>query len=160
VKLKLTSSVLFLFLGLTPVGAPAQANAPAQERTTRIQYGVASWYGESNQGRWMASGVRFNEYAMVAAHPTLPMGTQVEVTNLRNGRSAIVRIMDRGPYVAGRVIDLSKEAAARLHFVQRGVTPVKIRVLSAHGKNAPEPSVADGTHLDRGGFAGGSSGGE
>jgi len=95
----------------------------------RVRYGVASWYGEAAQGRLMASGRPYNEYAMVAAHRTLPLGTEVRVTNLRNGRSVNVRIMDRGPHVAGRAIDLSKGAAERLRFTHQGLAPVKIRVL-------------------------------
>lgn len=78
----------------------------------------------------MASGEPYNEYAMVAADRTLPLGTTVKVTNLRNGRSVIVRIMDRGPHVAGRVIDLSKAAAERVRFIHQGVAPVRIVVLS------------------------------
>src|SRR5579863_1052119 len=109
VKMKIFCWLGALIVLMTPVRV--QASGTGQTKSYRVQYGVASWYGESNQGRVMASGIRFNEYAMTAAHPTLPMGTQVEVTNLRNGCSAIVRIMDRGPYVAGRIIDLSREAA-------------------------------------------------
>jgi rare lipoprotein A len=95
----------------------------------RVQYGVASWYGGKDQGRMMASGQPFDEYSMVAAHRTLPFGTRVQVTNLRNGRSVVVKVMDRGPGVAGRIIDLSKAAARRLGFVGRGLAPVKIRVM-------------------------------
>jgi rare lipoprotein A len=104
----------------------------------RVQYGVASWYGGRNQGRLMACGEPFDQYSMVAAHRTLPLGTRVRVTNLRNGRSVVVRIMDRGPAVAGRVIDLSKAAASRLRFTHGGLTPVKIRVLSVPGKSRPQ----------------------
>jgi rare lipoprotein A len=112
-------------------------------RFHRVQYGVASWYGERNQGRLMACGEPFNEHLMIAAHPTLPLGTRVRVTNLRNGRTVVVRILDRGPAVAGRVIDLSKAAARRLRFTRRGLTPVKIRVLSV-----PAPKESAG--LDSG----------
>jgi rare lipoprotein A len=95
-----------------------------------VQYGIASWYGGRNQGRLIASGVRFDEYAMVAAHRTLPLGTRVSVTNLRNGRSVVVRILDRGPYIVGRAIDLSLAAASALGFTERGLAPVRIRVIS------------------------------
>ena len=78
----------------------------------------------------MASGERFDAHSMVAANPTLPLGTKVKVTNLRNGRSVVVRVMDRGPWVAGRAIDLSKAAAERLHFIRQGVAPVRIVVLT------------------------------
>jgi rare lipoprotein A len=77
----------------------------------------------------MACGEPFNEYALTAAHRTFPLGTEVTVTNLRNGRSVNVRIKDRGPVNPGRVIDLSKAAAMRLGFVQRGLTPVKVQVV-------------------------------
>lgn len=78
----------------------------------------------------MACGEPFDEHQMVAAHRTLPLGSTVRVTNLRNGRSVVVKIKDRGPGVAGRVIDVSRAAARRLHFASRGLAPVKIRVLS------------------------------
>jgi rare lipoprotein A len=100
----------------------------------RVEYGEASWYGGKNQGRLMACGLPFDENAMVAANRTLPLGTTVKVTNLRNGRSVMVRIMDRGPWVAGRVIDLSRAAARRLGFTYRGLAPVKIRVVSEPSK--------------------------
>ncbi len=102
---------------------------PASHVVHKVQYGVASWYGARSQGRLMACGEPFNEYALTAAHRTLPLGTEVTVTNLRNGRSVNVRIKDRGPVSHGRVIDLSKAAAMRLGFVRRGLTPVKVQVV-------------------------------
>nr|WP_238193251.1 septal ring lytic transglycosylase RlpA family protein [Methylobacterium frigidaeris] len=79
--------------------------------THRPQAGVASWYGPGFHGRKTANGERFNTHALTAAHRSLPFGTQVRVTNSTNGRSVVVRINDRGPYVGGRVIDLSNAAA-------------------------------------------------
>lgn len=111
---------------------PAFAASPRPARNLRgrlTQYGVASWYGAPWQGRLMASGRRFNEHALTAAHRTLPLGTEVKVTNLRNGRSVVVRIEDRGPSIRGRLIDLSHAAARELGFVQRGLTYVKVEVL-------------------------------
>ncbi len=96
----------------------------------RVEYGVASWYGTTEQGRLMASGERFDENALIAAHRSLPFGTRVTVTNLQNGRSVTVRIADRGPAITSRMIDLSREAAARLGFLSRGLTLVRIRVVS------------------------------
>jgi rare lipoprotein A len=93
------------------------------------QSGTASWYGPWHHGRRTANGERFDQNAMTAAHPTLPLGSVVRVTNLENGRTVKVRINDRGPYVRGRVIDLSKAAAAALGFKEQGITPVAIERL-------------------------------
>lgn len=88
--------------------------------------GMASFYW---QGQRTASGERFNPGAMTAAHRSLPFGTKVRVTNLRNGRSVVVRINDRGPFVRGRIIDLSKAAASQLGFTGQGVTKVDLSVV-------------------------------
>jgi rare lipoprotein A len=93
-------------------------------------YGVASFYTEDE---WTASGERFNTHAMTAAHPTLPFGTRLRVTNVTNGRSVVVRINDRGPYVHGRVVDLSGSAAESLGMVERGVVKVKLDVVQKPG---------------------------
>ena len=87
------------------------------------QCGSASWYALTSK---TASGERMNPAAMTAAHRTLPFGSRVKVTNQRNGRTVTVRINDRGPFIKGRVIDLSKAAAAELGFVSRGHTPICI----------------------------------
>lgn len=91
--------------------------------------GRASWYGSRFHGRRTASGERFNAYANTAAHRSLPFGTKVRVTNLRNGRSVVVRINDRGPYSRGRVIDLSKAAAQNIGMLRSGTAPVRIEVI-------------------------------
>jgi len=93
--------------------------------------GVASWYGKPYHGRRTASGEVYNMYQMTAAHPSLPFGTRVVVTNLENGRSAVVRINDRGPFVHGRVIDVSRKAASQLGFLGQGVTRVGVRVIAS-----------------------------
>ncbi|MEM0897591.1 MAG: septal ring lytic transglycosylase RlpA family protein [Verrucomicrobiota bacterium] len=90
--------------------------------------GIASWYGREG-GPSTSSGERYRPSALTAAHKTLPLGSKVRVTNLRNGRSVTVRINDRGPFVRGRVIDCSRAAADRLEFRSRGVTEVHIRYL-------------------------------
>lgn len=90
--------------------------------------GRASWYALTSK---TASGEWCDPTAMTAAHPSLPFGTKVEVENLKNGRSVVVRINDRGPFVAGRIIDLTKGAAAKLGFVARGLTQVRLTVLSS-----------------------------
>jgi rare lipoprotein A len=102
---------------------PAVLNA---HPTASSSYGVASFYTEDE---WTASGERFNTRAMTAAHPTLPFGTRLRVTNVTNGRSVVVRINDRGPYVPGRVVDLSESAAETLGMVDRGIVKVKLDVV-------------------------------
>lgn len=92
--------------------------------------GVASWYGPGFNGRKTASGEIFNTNQLTAAHKTLPFGTSVRVTNLENGRSVVVRINDRGPYVGSRVIDLSHAAAVQIGMIEDGTAKVKIEVLA------------------------------
>ena len=100
----------------------------ATERGGRraIERGIASWYGPGFQGKATASGEIFNTHDLTAAHKTLPFGTLVEVVNLNNGRKVRVRINDRGPFVRGRIIDLSKAAAERIDLVRTGTAPVKL----------------------------------
>ena len=93
------------------------------------QTGVASWYGEAYHGRPTASGERFNMNDYTAAHRTLPFGTRVEVKNMKNRRTVVVRINDRGPYVRGRVIDLSRAAATKLEIMRDGVATVQLTVV-------------------------------
>ena len=93
------------------------------------QRGEASYYGARFQGRRTASGERFDANRLTAAHRSLPMGSRLRVTNNDNGRSVVVRINDRGPFVHGRVIDLSRAAAARLDMIRNGVAPVTLRRL-------------------------------
>jgi len=90
------------------------------------QVGTASWYGSSFEGKETASGEKFDMYDMTAASLTLPLGSHVRVTNLRNGKSVVVRINDRGPVVPGRIIDLSYGAAQALQFRQRGLQRVRL----------------------------------
>lgn len=90
------------------------------------QTGKASYYSSKFNGRRTASGEIFRNSKKIAAHRTLPFGTKVKVTNLTNGRSVKVRIADRGPFVAGRIIDLSKKAARRIGLTDQGVGTVKI----------------------------------
>ncbi len=96
-----------------------------------IEQGKASWYSiKTNYGTKTASGQRLRNDAPTAAHKTLPMGTKVRVTNLANEKSEIVTINDRGPFIKGRVIDVTIGTAEKLGFVKRGVVPVKVEVLS------------------------------
>ena len=94
------------------------------------QTGEASWYGEPHHGRPTASGEIYDMNQLTAAHRTLPLGTRVLVTNLKNGRAVEVRINDRGPSVEGRIIDLSFAAAKELGALPSGTIPVRIRVIS------------------------------
>jgi rare lipoprotein A len=93
------------------------------------QIGVASWYGGRHQGRLTASGEVFDENKLTAAHRTLPLVSWARVTNLENGRSIAVRVNDRGPYIDGRVIDLSTRAAEKLGMTEQGLARVEIEVL-------------------------------
>ncbi|MGF1677081.1 MAG: septal ring lytic transglycosylase RlpA family protein [Rivularia sp. (in: cyanobacteria)] len=95
----------------------------------RSYRGMASFYGYDGSGNKTASGERFNPEKMTAAHRSLPFGTRVRVTNVNNGRSVVVRINDRGPFIRGRIIDLSHGAARVIQMIGRGVAPVKIEVL-------------------------------
>jgi len=113
----------------------ATARGPVSRRPApppgTVETGEASWYGERHQGRRTANGEPYDMYGLTAAHPALPLGTKVLVTNLQNGRSVEVRVNDRGPTVSGRIIDLSYAAARRLGAIAAGTIPVSIRVLSA-----------------------------
>ena len=102
---------------------------PISSSTGFAQQGLASWYGGKFHGRLTSNGERYNMYGRTAAHKTLPFNTYVRVTNLQNGRKTIVRINDRGPFVRGRIIDLTYTSAHELSMVEDGVVPVKIEAL-------------------------------
>ncbi|MCO5762312.1 MAG: septal ring lytic transglycosylase RlpA family protein [Gammaproteobacteria bacterium] len=117
--------------GLWPILYPlVMAIASGCGSASKKEVGMASWYGSRHHGKQTASGQPFNQYALTAAHPKLPFGTQVRVTNLSNGKEVIVRINDRGPYKGGRIIDLSLAAARRLDMEVDGISRVRIEVLS------------------------------
>ena len=110
--------------------APASAVAvPAGSRSDAME-GLAAYYSNRLDGRKTASGQVFDQSALTAAHPTLPFGTKVRVTNTKNGRSVVVRINDRGPTQPGRVIDLSRAAATKLAMLRAGLVPVKLEVVA------------------------------
>jgi rare lipoprotein A len=108
-----------------------KANRNQAGKTRPYQVGTASWYGEDFDGKPTASGEDYDMYDMTAAHPTLPLGSYVKVTNLHNGRAVVVKVNDRGPIVQGRIIDLSYGAARVLHFEHRGVQKVRLDVVKA-----------------------------
>ncbi len=122
-----------------PAPKPAQPSAPIIPGTYSEQ-GTASWYGIPFHGRRAADGEIFDMNTMVAAHRTLPFGSVVRVTNLRNGREAEVRIIDRGPFVEGRILDLAHEAAVALDMIGTGVAPVRIELVSG-----PSPTIGNFT---------------
>ena len=103
---------------------PGSRNAP--NRPKAYQIGTASWYGSDFQDKPTASGEPYNMYDLTAAHPTLPLGSYVRVTNLRNGRAVVVRINDRGPVVPGRIIDVSYNTARVLQFKSQGLQRVRL----------------------------------
>ncbi len=115
----------------TPPPPPSPPPAAPPDRAVFTQTGVASWYGKSHHGKTTANGEKFDMEALTAAHRTLPFGTIVKVTNLSNNRSVNVRINDRGPYVAGRIIDLSARAARDLGIADDGVARVRLEQLPA-----------------------------
>jgi len=99
----------------------------------RSQQGVASLYSDAFHGRRTASGERYDKTALTAAHKTLPLGTEVRVTRIKTGDSVVVRINDRGPFVKGRIIDLSRRAARELGMIKKGVVKVRVEVISRPG---------------------------
>ena len=117
----------------TPVPAPAPAPVAAPAATMAGMDGLAAYYSDRLNGRKTASGQVFDQQKLTAAHQTLPFGTMVKVTNTKNGRSVVVRINDRGPTQAGRVIDLSHAAASKLGMLRSGLVPAKLEVV----KEAP-----------------------
>ena len=121
--MRLRAILALAFLGVLPSCAMLPVG------WTGRQAGLASWYGPGFHGRRTASGTVYTGTALTAAHRSLPFGTLVQVTNLANGRRVVVVIDDRGPFVRGRVIDLSVAAARRLRMVRDGVVPVRIKVL-------------------------------
>ena len=113
-----------------------------QVKTKPFQVGTASWYGQIFHGKPTASGEPYDMYDMTAAHLTLPMGSYVRVTNLRNGRSVVVRVNDRGPIVPGRIIDLSYGAAQALEFRQRGLQRVRLDLVNPHDRKPANQTLA------------------
>ena len=115
----------WLAFGVLALTLPFGANA-----TVTIQEGLVSWYGQHFHARPTASGEPFDATAMTMAHPTLPFGTQVKVTNPRNGRSVVLTVNDRGPFVGSRIADLSQAAAAYLGILRRGIAHLRLEVVA------------------------------
>ncbi len=125
---------------LSPYGNPLVYEVNGQRYRTLAsaqgyrEEGIASWYGTKFHGRRTSSGEPYDMYAMTAAHKTLPLPSYVRVTNLENGRSAIVRVNDRGPFHPGRIIDLSYAAAVTLGIVERGTARVRVEAIEVPGQ--------------------------
>jgi rare lipoprotein A len=132
-RLVLVSSTAVALMALTGC-ATSRTRAPEMAPSRALlgweQSGQASWYGHPHHGRATASGEIYDMRALTAAHRTLPLGVRVRVTHLGSGRTVEVRVNDRGPFVGGRILDLSQAAAERLGGVGAGVFPVRLRVIA------------------------------
>lgn len=126
---------------------------PSPPRIKPVEVGWASWYGEPFHGRKTASGEVYDMYQLTAAHKTLPLGTRVMVTHLKNDRSVMVTVNDRGPFVRGRIIDLSYVAAQSLGMIKEGVAKVRIEIIAGKPPSAPSSegsfAVQVGSFIDR-----------
>lgn len=109
---------------------PMTFESHARPNPGHTQKGIASYYHDSLHGLKTASGQTYNKHQMSAAHKTLPLGTQIRVTDIVSGNSIVVKVNDRGPFVKGRIIDLSREAADELGMIEKGITSVRLEVLS------------------------------
>lgn len=149
-------AIAFLIVGLGAAQGPNISEAkpaPVSSAQTAVarkqaskpkpyQIGTASWYGEYFDGKPTASGEPYDMYDMTAAHLTLPLGTYVRVTNLRNGKAVVVKVNDRGPIVPGRIIDLSYGAAEALQFTHRGLQRVRLDVVNPRPQKPGYQTVA------------------
>ena len=114
-----------------PAAAPPASGAALTGTVGESQTGLAAYYNRRLNGHRTASGERFNNGALTTGHQTLPFGTKVRVTNLKNNKSVVLRVNDRGPTQPNRILDVSRAAAERLGFVRAGLTEVKIEVVEA-----------------------------
>jgi rare lipoprotein A len=124
-----TMFVLVQSAQAAPENEPSKSKkrAAKKESSKKTQRGKASYYGPRFTGKTMASGEKFDPNSKSAASKTLPLGTKVEVTNLETGKKDVVVVEDRGPYVKGRIIDVTPKTAEKLDFKEEGVTPVKVK---------------------------------
>ena len=133
--MKPIAALLILILVTSGAWGGCTSASYARSEYRNYQEGVASWYGPKFHGRLTANGERYDMDGMRAAHLTFRFGTVVKVTDLDTGRAIIVRINDRGPYVNGRIIDLSREAGRRLGILEKGIAKVRVEVLSSPRRN-------------------------
>lgn len=132
-----TSDPPLAFETQAPMYSSSSANSsPNQPKPLAVWDCISSWYGDDFDGQPTADGETYDMNGLTAAHPTLPLGSIVRVTNTRNQRSTVVRINDRGPYVEGRELDVSYEVARRLGFDQRGTAKVRLELLEVPSRHA------------------------
>lgn len=120
---------LLLLVLVACLSTACSTSKPALGQRGYTEEGKASYYSNKLHGRKMANGQPYNKNRLTAAHRTLPFGTKVKVTNLETNQSVKVKITDRGPFVKGRVVDLSEAAARRLNYINAGIVPVEVKVV-------------------------------
>lgn len=135
--------IAFLSIGLFLMASPAKTQ-------NFTQVGIASFYADKFEGRTTANGEKYRHAKLTAAHRTLQFGTKVKVTNLSNQKTVVVVINDRGPFVDGRIIDLSKSGAEKLDFVHEGLTEVKIEIVDAAASNTSRGTMTQTPQSDVG----------
>jgi rare lipoprotein A len=128
-RVNITTAICWLFALFLHGCAGLAGNKPEPESTGYKETGIASYYARKFQNRKTASGERLNNNSMTAAHKTLPFGTEVIVKNINNGKSVKVRINDRGPFVKGRIIDMTRAAFSQIANLDKGLAKVEIRVV-------------------------------
>lgn len=138
--------------GTSPYTVRGKTYYPLKSAHGFVEEGVASWYGPGFHGKTTANGERFNQYAMTAAHKLLPLGTNVRVTHLGNGRSIIVRINDRGPFAEDRVIDLSRAAATRLQMMGTGTARVRVQSIGDIAQAQTSGNIEGNFYVQAGAF--------
>ncbi|BAV91950.1 septal ring lytic transglycosylase RlpA family protein [Candidatus Desulfovibrio trichonymphae] len=139
--------------GSKPYTVRGKTYHPLKSAHGFVEEGTASWYGPGFHGKTTASGERYNQYAMTAAHKILPLGTKVRVTNLANRRAVLVEINDRGPFVEDRVIDLSRTAATRLEMMGKGTARVRVQSLDVIAQLREDGAMKGEFYVQVGAFA-------
>jgi rare lipoprotein A len=129
-RLSIFNSVFLVYISLALTACSGISSTNDDSKTSYKETGEASFYANKYQSRKTANGERFDQAAYTAAHKKLPFGTKVKVTNVENGKSVLVRINDRGPFVRGRIIDLSRSAFSSIGNTRAGVINVKIEVVN------------------------------
>lgn len=128
----MNNKISYMMLAIAPIllaGCASVQSVDATKRAVNLERGQASFYADRYQSRKTASGERYDHGKRTAAHKTLPFGTRVKVTNTKNNKTVVVKINDRGPFVKGRIIDLSKSAFSRIGNTSAGILPVTLEVI-------------------------------